>query len=72
MDEKKVNRVFIKLIENGRDYLINELLNQFHLTNGLILYKIITANTLDVVIGILSLKLGLSKIAILVIIGLLA
>ena len=72
MDEKKVNRVFIKFMENGRDYLINEMLNQFHITNGIIIYKIITANTLDVVIGILSLKLGLSKVAILLIIGFLA
>ena len=72
MDKKKVNRIFIRIIESGRDYLINELFNQFHISNGILIYNIITMNTLDTIITILSLKLGISKIAILIIIGFLA
>jgi hypothetical protein len=67
-----VNRIFIKFIENGRDLLINEILKQFNVTNGVMLYNILSANTIDVIVSILSLKLGLSKIAILIIIGFLA
>ena len=66
-----MSRVFIRMIETGRDSAINYIISSFN-SKYLLAYQIITANPLDIAITILSLKLGLSKYAVILIIAFLA
>jgi hypothetical protein len=67
--QKKVSKLGLKLMEQSRDYFISELFKHFKISNGLILYNIVTSNPIDIVIAILSIKLGLSKTVIILIVA---
>jgi hypothetical protein len=67
--QKKVSKLGFKIMEQSRDYLISELFKHFKISNGLILYNIVTSNPIDIVIAISSIKLGLSKSLIILIVA---
>jgi hypothetical protein len=48
---------------------MNKLFTHFNLNTGLILYNIISANPIDIIIGVIASKLGLSKIVVMLIIA---
>lgn len=52
-----------------RDTFINKMLDKYNITNGVVLYQILTFNPLDVVIGILSAKFGISKLLVTIILA---
>jgi hypothetical protein len=56
------------MIETGRDSAINYIISSFN-SKYVLAYQIITANPLDIAISILTLKFGLSKYAIILIIA---
>jgi hypothetical protein len=56
------------MIETGRDSAINYIISLFN-SKYVLAYQIITANPLDIAISILTLKFGLSKYAIILIIA---
>jgi hypothetical protein len=64
-----VKKIFKNVCNNGRDILINKLFSHFQLEYGLTIYNIATASPIDIVIGVLSLKLGLNKVAIMLILA---
>lgn len=49
--------------------LINKLLSHFNMSNALIVYNFITTSPIDIVIYFLTVKFGLSKFAILLILA---
>lgn len=53
-----------KIRDIARDTLINKLFDKYNITNGALLYSILTYNPLDIVITILSAKFGVSKLII--------
>ena len=53
----------------ARDTLVTKILNHYNINNGLLIYNIISANPIDIIIGIISVKLGLSKIVVTLIIA---
>lgn len=53
-----------KIRDIVRDTLINKLFDKYNITNGAVLYSILTYNPLDVVITVLSAKFGVSKLII--------
>ena len=63
-----MSRVFIRMMETGRDSAINYIISSFN-SKYVLAYQIITANPLDIAISILALKFGLSKYAIILIIA---
>jgi hypothetical protein len=63
---KKISYKFRDII---RDTLINKLFDYFHITNGALIYSIITTNPVDIVISILAAKFGISKILVTLIIA---
>jgi hypothetical protein len=67
--QKKIKNIFFKFFDIGRDTLINKLLNYYHINNGILIYSIISANPIDMVIGLLASKLGLSKVVIMLIVA---
>jgi len=67
--QKKIKNIFFKFFDIGRDTLINKLLNYYHINNGILIYSIISANPIDLVIGLLASKLGLSKVVIMLIVA---
>jgi len=67
--QKKLKNIFFKFFDIGRDTLINKLLNYYHINNGILIYSIISANPIDLVIGLLASKLGLSKVVIMLIVA---
>jgi len=67
--QKKLKNIFFKFFDIGRDTLINKLLNYYHINNGILIYSIISANPIDMVIGLLASKLGLSKVVIMLIVA---
>ena len=66
-----MSRVFIRMIETGRDSAINYIISSFN-AKYVLAYQIITTNPLDIAITILTIKFGLSKFAVLLIIAFLA
>jgi len=60
--KKKLNRINYKIKDIARDTFVTKILNHYNINNGILIYNIISANPLDVIIGIISAKLGLSKI----------
>jgi len=48
---------------------MNKLFTHFNLNSTLMLYNIISANPIDIIIGIIASKLGLSKVIVLLIIA---
>jgi hypothetical protein len=66
-----MNRVFIRMIEMGRDSVINYIITSFN-AKYILAYQIITTNPLDIALSILTLKFGLSKYTVLLIIAFLA
>jgi hypothetical protein len=57
-----VKNVGYKLRDLARDTLVDRLFKYYNVTNGMLLYNLLTYNPLDVVITILSAKFGISKI----------
>jgi hypothetical protein len=66
-----MNRVFIRMIETARDSTINYIITSFN-AKYILAYQIITTNPLDIAFSILTLKFGLSKYTVLLIIAFLA
>ena len=66
---KKIIKISYNLLSIGRDYLINELLLKFDIQYTVQIYQLITVNGSQVALTIMLSKLGLTKIAILLIIG---
>lgn len=66
---KKVKKISYKFRDIIRDTLINKLFDYFHITNGALIYSIITTNPVDIVISILAAKFGISKILVTLIIA---
>jgi len=58
-----------KLKSQTQDVGIKSLLNHFNIPFGIQLYQVLTVSPIDIAIGILATKLGLPKIAILLIIA---
>jgi len=66
---KKKIKIYYKIRDIGRDTLMNKLFTHFNLNSTLMLYNIISANPIDIIIGIIASKLGLSKVIVLLIIA---
>lgn len=70
MVQKKINRTTTYGLVSVRDSLINYSFHRLQFDFGVTIYGIISSNPLEIAVGILSLKLGLSnKILIGLIIG---
>ena len=69
LDSKKVTRVSYRLRDLARDTLVDRIFRYYHIDSGLMLYQLLTYNPLEVVIGILSAKFGISKIIITIIVA---
>ena len=69
MDSKKGVKITYNLLGIGRDYLINELLLKFNIQYTVQIYQLITLKGSQVALTIILSKLGLTKIAIMLIIG---
>ena len=67
--QKKMKRVSYKIRDICRDTAITKLLNHYNINNGLLIYSIVSANPIDIIIGIIAAKLGLSKIVVTIIIA---
>jgi hypothetical protein len=59
-----MKNVSYKCRDIGRDMVMDKIFKHFNFGGGMLLYNIITYNPIDVVIGILSVKFGVSKIII--------
>jgi hypothetical protein len=59
------------MYETGRDSALNYIITSYN-SKYLFAYQIVTSNPLDIALGILTLKFGLSKFAVLIIIAFLA
>ena len=66
---KKMKKISYKITSIARDYGMSVLLNHYNLQTVLTIYNVVTATPLDIVIYILSIKLGMSKMAIMVILA---
>lgn len=55
--------------DTATEYAINKLCNIYNIEYGLILYSVMSLNPLDIIISLLASKLGLSKVAITLIIA---
>ena len=66
-----MSRVFIRMIDTARDSAINYIISSFN-AKYVLVYQIITANPLEIAISILTLKYGISKYAIILIVAFLA
>lgn len=64
-----MKKISYKFRDIARDTLINKIFDYYHITNGALLYSIITTNPVDIVISILAAKFGISKIIITIIIA---
>lgn len=67
--QKKVSNVSYRVRDLARDALVDRIFRYYHIDTGLMLYQLLTLNPLDVVIGILSAKFGVSKIIITIILA---
>ena len=67
--EKKITKISYKFRDIVRDTLINKLFDKYNITNGAVLYSILTYNPLDIVITVLSAKFGISKIIVTIILA---
>ena len=67
-DIDKTN-VGYKIRDICRDTVVTKLLNHYNLNNGLLFYSIVSANPIDIIIGIIATKLGLSKVVVTLIIA---
>jgi len=59
--KKKVNRIFNYSALNSRDYLITKILNNYHYDFGVTIMNIISSNPLEITVGILTVKLGITN-----------
>lgn len=59
-----MNKVQYKMRDLARDALVDKIFRYCNIESGLILYQLLTLNPLDMLVGILSAKLGLSKIVV--------
>lgn len=64
-----MKKISYKISNVVRDYGVSLLLTHYNLHTALTIYNIATTTPLDIVIYILSIKLGLSKVAIMVILA---
>ena len=64
-----MKKISYKITSIARDYGMTVLLNHYNLQTVLTLYNIATTTPLDIVIYILSIKLGMSKMAIMVVLA---
>ena len=58
-----------KIRDIARDAFINKIFDKYNITNGAVLYSILTYNPIDIVITVLSAKFGISKILITIILA---
>jgi len=58
-----------KIRDIARDTFINKIFDKYNITNGAVLYSILTYNPIDIVITVLSAKFGISKILITIILA---
>ena len=66
---KKMKKISYKITSIARDYGMGVLLNHYNLQTALTIYNIATTRSLDIVIYILSIKLGMSKMAIMIVLA---
>lgn len=57
-----MTKISYKFRDIVRDTVINKLFDKYNITNGAVLYSILTYNPLDIVITVLSAKFGVSKL----------
>ena len=67
--KKKLKRISYKIKDIARDTFINKILNHYNISNGLLIYSILSANPIDIVVGILATKFGVSKVIVTLIIA---
>ena len=53
----------------ARDTIINKLLTYYNINNGILLYNILCTNPIDIVVGIIASKFGVSKVIVTLIIA---
>jgi hypothetical protein len=61
MVKKKVNRIINYSVLNARDYLITQTLNHYHYDFGVTILNIISTNPIEITVGLLSIKLGITN-----------
>lgn len=67
--KEKITRVNYKIRDIARDTLVNKLLTYYNINNGILLYNILCSNPIDIVVGIIASKFGLSKVVVTLIIA---
>jgi hypothetical protein len=64
-----MKKISYKMTYIGRDLAISNLLTHLNMANTLFVYNLITSSPIDIAIFFLSSKLGLSKVAVLLILA---